>query len=107
MYPSNFAQLIDFSRRPRPRRATSSAATRGDDGAVTIRRAAAADEPAIARLAALDERELPGGERLIALLAGRPVAAVELCSGRTVADPFEPTQNIVELLGLRAAQVQR
>lgn len=103
MFPSSFASIIDFSRRPRARRHSGA----GGDAPVLIRHAAAADEPAIARLAALDERELPRGERLIAELDGRPVAAVELCSGATVADPFVPTSAIVELLGLRAAQVRR
>ena len=107
MQPSNFAHLIDFSRRPRPRRSRSSAAGFDQDAAVMIRHAAAADEPALERLAALDERELPRGERLIGLLAGRPVAAVEVSSGHTVADPFVATQGVVELLGLRAAQVRR
>jgi hypothetical protein len=105
MHPSNFAQLIDFSRRPRGGRRARTIAT--DGAPVLIRRAAAADDPALARLAALDERELPRGERLIALLAGQPVAAVEVRSGRTIADPFVPTLAIVELLGLRAAQVRR
>ena len=103
MFPSSFASIIDFSRRPRARRRTDAAA----DAPVLIRRAAAADEPAIARLAALDERELPPGERLIAEVAGCPVAAVELHSGATIADPFVPTSAVVELLGLRAAQVRR
>jgi hypothetical protein len=107
MYPSNFAGLIDFTRRPRARRGTTRSAPAKDDAPVLIRRAAADDAPAIARLAALDERELPGGERLIALLGERPVAAVEVRSGASVADPFTPTAGIVELLGLRAAQVRR
>jgi hypothetical protein len=105
MHPSNFAQLIDFSRRPRGgRRARTSAA---DAAPLLIRRAAAGDDAALARLAALDERELPRGEHLIALLADHPVAAVEVRSGRTIADPFVSTQAVVELLGLRAAQVRR
>ena len=104
MFPANFAHLIDFSpRRPRG----GSKAAMADLGPLEIRRAAAVDEPELMRLAALDERELPRGERLIALLAGRPVAAVEVRSGSTVADPFVPTSAIVELLGLRAAQVRR
>jgi hypothetical protein len=103
VFPSSFASFIDFSRRPRRRHRPGAAG----DAPVLIRRAAAADEPAIARLAALDERELPLGERLIAEVAGRPVAAVELRSGATVADPFVPTSAVVELLGLRAAQVRR
>jgi hypothetical protein len=108
MHPSNFAHLIDFSRRPRPaRRLSRSTPAAYDEAPVLIRRAAPADAPAIERLSALDEQELPCGERLIALLAGRPVAAVEVRSGATVADPFTPTAGIVELLGLRAAQVRR
>jgi hypothetical protein len=103
MFPSSFANLIDFSRRPRSRRGAVGAR----EAAVLIRRASACDEPAIARLAALDEHELPRGERLIALVEGRAVAAVEVSSGAAVADPFVPTSAVVELLGLRAAQVRR
>ncbi|MEA2128990.1 MAG: hypothetical protein QOJ85_1881, partial [Solirubrobacteraceae bacterium] len=33
--------------------------------------------------------------------------AVEVRSGVTIADPFVPTSTVVELLGLRAAQVRR
>ena len=103
MFPSSFANLIDFSHRPRARRAAGAAG----EAPVLIRRVRDCDEPAIARLAALDERELPHGERLIAELQGRPVAAIEVRSGATVADPFVPTSAVVELLGLRAAQVRR
>jgi hypothetical protein len=103
MFPSSFANLIDFSHRPRARRGAGT-----DAGApVLIRRAGDRDDRAIARLAALDERELPPGERLIAEVRGRPVAAVEVRSGITIADPFVPTSTVVELLGLRAAQVRR
>jgi hypothetical protein len=103
MFPSSFATLIDFAHRPRARRRAGA-----DAGApVLIRRAGERDVRAIARLAALDERELPPGELLIAEVRGRPVAAVEVRSGATIADPFVPTAGIVELLGLRAAQVRR
>ncbi|HWC26714.1 MAG TPA: hypothetical protein VG474_09035 [Solirubrobacteraceae bacterium] len=79
-----------------------------DEAAVLIRPASAEDEAALARLAALDERpELPAGERLIAEREGRVVAALDVDSGRAVADPFVPTRAIVELLGLRADQVRR
>jgi hypothetical protein len=103
MFPSSFASLIDFSRSARVRRGNHAA----DGAPVLIRRAGACDEPSIARLAALDEHELPQGERLIAELEGRPVAAVEVRSGATIADPFVPTSAVVELLGLRARQVRR
>jgi hypothetical protein len=105
MFPSHLARVIDFPQRPSGR--TRGSVSRADAEPLLIRRASAGDEPALARLAALDERELPHGERLIAEVAGRPVAAVELCSGMTVADPFVPTRAIVELLGLRATQVRR
>jgi hypothetical protein len=104
MFPSSLAHLIDFSPRPARRRRDASGAAAEP---LLIRRAGAGDAPALARLAALDERELPCGDRLIALLAGRPVAAIEVGSGATIADPFVPTRAVVELLGLRAAQVRR
>jgi hypothetical protein len=75
--------------------------------ALLIRPASPADEPAIARLSALDEHVLPRGERLIGERGGRIVAALDVRSGDVVADPFVPTRGIVELLGLRAAQVRR
>ena len=45
----------------------------------------------------------PQGDVLLAELDGRLVAALPLDGGRAVADPFTPTQEIVELLVLRAA----
>ncbi len=104
LHPSTFIQYAGLAPHHRPRLQRSSA----QDEAVLIRPADAADESALARLAALDERpELPGGERLIGELGGRIVAALDVRSGRAVADPFVPTSGIVELLGLRAAQVKR
>jgi hypothetical protein len=108
MYPSTFAHLTDASswrRTARPGR--RAAAPIAHEPAVLIRRASAADAPALARLSALDERELPAGERLIGEIGGRIVAALEVCSGRTIADPFVATTGVVELLDLRAAQVRR
>ncbi len=80
---------------------------RNEATALLIRPASPADEPAIARLSALDEHELPRGERLIGERGGRIVAALDVRSGDAVADPFVPTSGLVELLGLRAAQVRR
>jgi len=102
-HPSTFAELAGRSDRRVPRRHPA-----GDAGdALLIRPASADDEPAIARLSALDEHVLPRGERLIGELGGRIVAALDVRSGDAVADPFVPTTGIVELLGLRAAQVRR
>lgn len=103
LHPSTFAHLAGFAPRPEARRRSTA-----DDAPVVIRPAAPADEDDIARLAALEERPaLPGGERLVGELGGRVVAALDIGSGRAVADPFVPTRAIVELLGLRATQVRR
>ena len=42
---------------------------------------------------------------LAAFTAGRIRAAIDLSSGAVVADPFEPTAALVELLRTRAAQI--
>ena len=102
LHPSTFIKLAGLSERRIPARHP------GDDpgAAVVIRPALADDEAAIARLSALDEHELPRGDRLIGELCGRIVAAVDVRSGDAVADPFVPTSGLLELLGLRAAQVR-
>ena len=74
-------------------------------GAVEMRRATADDEGAVRRLAQLDEMTPPQGDVLLAEVDGRLVAALPLEGGRAVADPFTPTQEIVELLVLRAASL--
>ena len=108
LHPATFEQFATLPARRSRRRTRRTRAAAFDDGAVLIRPAAADDEPAIARLAALNERpELPGGERLIGELKGRVVAALDVRSGRAVADPFVPSLGIVELLAMRAAQVRR
>jgi len=101
LHPSTFARLAGLSERRVPPRHPE------DEAALVIRPAAADDEPAIARLSALDEHDLPRGERLIGERGGRIVAALDVRSGDAVADPFVPTAGLVELLGLRAAQVLR
>ena len=108
MYPSHMQFMF-----PRPPRASRHGRRQPpsfdavDVAPVVIRPAARRDTRAIERLAVLDEHELPRGERLVGELEGRIVAALEVHSGATVADPFVPTQGVLELLGLRAAQVRR
>jgi len=103
LHPSTFIAFAGLSGRRVPSRHPGGDA----EAALLIRPAAADDEPAIARLSALDEHELPRGERLIGELGGRIVAALDVRSGNAVADPFVSTTGILELLGLRAAQVRR
>lgn len=76
------------------------------DAPITIRLAARCDKKAIARLAELDGRRLPEGRRLVAESAGRILAAAEIGSGRTIADPFEPTAGVAQLIALRAQQLR-
>jgi hypothetical protein len=73
---------------------------------IVIRRASPADTHTLWRLAALDDAPAPiaGPSVLIAEIAGKAVAAV--AGGRAIADPFQRTAEIVELLKLRAQQVE-
>jgi hypothetical protein len=70
-----------------------------------IRHATRDDESGLRRLAALDSKRPPRGEALVAEAEGRIQAAVSLTDGRSVADPFRPTAELVDLLQMRAAQL--
>lgn len=74
---------------------------------ITIRNANRSDAPALRTLAALDSQPEIVGDALIAEICGRPVAALEASSGRSVADPFEPTSDVVELLEVRSHGARR
>ncbi len=73
---------------------------------VTIRRARPEDGRVLHSLAGLDSAPALHGDALIAEQGDTPVAAIELDTGRAVADPFRPTASLVELLRLRAAQLR-
>ncbi|HWH94746.1 MAG TPA: hypothetical protein VNT03_12875 [Baekduia sp.] len=72
---------------------------------ITIRRATPADLGALDRLARLDSQRLTAGPHLVALSDDRIVAAVDLYDGRRIADPFELTDHVVELLRERAGHI--
>jgi hypothetical protein len=72
---------------------------------VTVRPSRPADESGLARLAALDSARPLRGPALIAEADSRMVAALPLGSGRPIADPFEPTAEIVAVLELRKRQL--
>lgn len=71
---------------------------------ISIRLARDDDAPALRRLAALDSASPLRGPTLLAEVAGELRAARSLGDGRTVADPFFPSADLVALLELRAAQ---
>lgn len=72
---------------------------------VTVRPSRPADESGLARLAALDSAPPLRGPALVAESDSRILAALPLGSGRPIADPFEPTAEIVALLELRKQQL--
>ena len=77
------------------------------EGRITIRRLADADAAAIRELAQRDSARTPAGLLLGAELDGRLLAAISTTTGEVVADPFHPTARVVEVLRLRAAQLER
>ncbi len=82
------------------RRARKAAGTNAER--LVLRRAAAEDGPALARLARLDSAPKPAGDMLVAEVDERIVAAVPFDGGRAIADPFRPTADVVDLLRARA-----
>jgi hypothetical protein len=72
---------------------------------ITVRRAVSSDRSELDRLAALDSAQPPRGPALVAEADSRMLAALPLGSGRPIADPFEPTAEVVALLELRARQM--
>jgi hypothetical protein len=73
---------------------------------VTVRHAVDADERALAQLAALDGARRLHGPALVAEADAGVLAALPLGSGRPIADPFEPTAELVALLELRRTQLR-
>jgi hypothetical protein len=72
---------------------------------LSIRAAGPSDRAAVSRLAALDDAPAVPAAALVAEVDGHVVAALPLESGRPIADPFEPTADLVALLRLRARQL--
>jgi hypothetical protein len=74
--------------------------------AVVIRAARDADLVALHDLAELDSAVPLAGPVLVAIVDGRPWAAIGVDDGRVIADPFRESGAAVELLRLRVAQLQ-
>jgi hypothetical protein len=105
MFNDNFLRQLARSRvedslRSRPR---TTRQRRIDVAPVTIRHAASADLPSLERLAALDSQRIPSGELFVAEVGGRLLAATSIDTGAVIADPFEPTAGLVDLLRVQAA----
>jgi hypothetical protein len=74
---------------------------------VLVRPALPVDADALKRLAALDSARPLTGDVLIAVAGGEIAAAMSLDSGAIVADPFQPTAQLVELLRTAARPAPR
>ena len=77
-----------------------------EDAPLTIRHATAADLPALERLAALDSHRIPSGELFVAEAEGRLLAATSIDTGAVIADPFERTATVVDMLRMHAGAVR-
>ena len=73
--------------------------------AVEIRRLDVADDREVERLAGRDSSETPAGELLGAEVDGHLIAAISLSDGSRIADPFTRTDEVVQLLSMRASQL--
>jgi hypothetical protein len=73
---------------------------------VVLRMAGADDAGRLHRLAALDSVPLPSGATLLAEVEGELVAALSLADRARIGDPFRPTRAILDLLELRADQLE-
>jgi hypothetical protein len=78
----------------------------GDDDGLTVRAATQQDSEAVRLLAALEGVQAPRGQVLVAQVGDEIRAALPLDGGRPLADPFQPSAHIVELLELRARQLR-
>jgi hypothetical protein len=74
---------------------------------VIVRRSNPSDATALERLAVLDSGSVPAEPVVLAESGARILAALPLGSGRAIADPFEPTAELVALLELRRDQLLR
>ena len=108
--PSQFPFLIHHDPQSRPSAPTQRVPRRrvraGAAADVAIRLAGKDDLPAIRELEQLDSHSLTDGARLVATLDGIPVAALAVADDSVVADPFEMTQPVVDLLRVRARQLR-
>jgi hypothetical protein len=72
---------------------------------VTLRLATPDDAGRLRTLAQLDSAQVPSGPVLIAEIDGRLLAALPLEGGAPIADPFRRSAGVIQLLRMRAAQL--
>ena len=102
MFNDHFLRSLSRSRVEDLRARPPISKRRMETAAITIRHAATDDMKSLERLATLDSRRVPSGELFVAEVDGRLVAATSIDTGAVIADPFEHTAAIVELLQIQA-----
>jgi hypothetical protein len=73
---------------------------------ITFRHSNESDRPVLRRLAELDSARPFEGPVMLAEHEGRTIAAVSMLERRSIADPFEPTAEVVDLLWSWASQAR-
>jgi hypothetical protein len=106
MFNDHFLRILSRSRVEDLHARRPVSQRRVDAAPLTIRHAAADDMKSLERLAALDSRRVPSGELFVAEVDGRLLAATSIDTGAVIADPFEHTAQIVELLQIQARAVR-
>jgi hypothetical protein len=102
MFNDHFLRTLSRSRVEDLRARRPISKRRTETAAITIRHAATDDMKSLERLAALDSRRVPSGELFVAEVDGRLLAATSIDTGAVIADPFEHTAALVELLQIQA-----
>jgi len=80
-------------------------ATSTTNGNVRVRIAGPEDSEALANLAALDSTHPPSGPTLVAEVDGELRAALSVPDETVIADPFQSSADLVELLRARSAEL--
>jgi hypothetical protein len=106
MFNDSFLRLLSRSRVEDLHARRPISQRRPNAAPVTIRHAAADDMKSLERLAALDSSRVPSGELFVAEVDGRLLAATSIDTGAVIADPFEHTAAIVDLLKIQAGAVR-
>jgi hypothetical protein len=73
---------------------------------ITFRHSNESDRPVLRRLAELDSARPFKGPVMLAEHEGRAIAAVSMEERRSIADPFKPTAEVVDLLWSWASQAR-
>jgi hypothetical protein len=79
----------------------------GARDSITIRVSHEGDTERLERLAELAGTELPAGVLIVAESDDALIAALSLATGQAIGDPFHVTSDLVALLRVRAAQLER